>query len=111
MPRGIRRSGTGCWRGWRREAWIVEGVYWKWCRASFERAEQIVFLDTPAWLRHWRLALRFCKRTLGIEKSLKKDGLKGFISLAQWNSTWDENNRGKALEVLAPFESKIIFKK
>lgn len=91
------------------EAWIIEGVYWKWCLPSFERADEIWVLDTPHVTRQWRMGLRFLRRKLGMEKSLKKDSLRGYLETARWNGRWDRDNRGPALEFLRPFESKLKF--
>ena len=89
------------------DSWIVEGVYWKWCLPSFERADKIILLDAPHWVRQWRLASRFIKRNLGIEKSIKKDSLiKGYLETARWNSHWDRDNLPKIKEVLIRFQTK-----
>ena len=91
------------------DTWIIEGVYWSWCLPSFERAEQIIILNTPHWIRQWRAGLRFFKRMTGIERSLKKDSLKGYLELVQWNAKWNRNNLAKAIEILKPFEAKIKY--
>jgi adenylate kinase family enzyme len=92
------------------ESWIIEGVYWSWCQPSFERADQIILLDTPSWIRQWRLGLRFIKRKLGIEpkgKSRKKDSFKGYWTIARWNGRWDRDNLVGVKEVLRPFDDKV----
>jgi len=91
-------------------SWVIEGVYYSWCRPSFERAEQIILLDTPTWLRHWRLGLRFIKRKLGIEpkgQSRKKDSFKGYWGITKWNARWDRDNLAGAKEALGSFEEKL----
>lgn len=89
------------------DAWIIEGVYWGWCRPSFERAEQILLLDTPHVVRQWRMALRFLKRKSGLEKSLEKQRLKGYLDSVRWNARWDRANLAGAKEVLKQFEAKV----
>ncbi|HTB22290.1 MAG TPA: DNA topology modulation protein FlaR [bacterium] len=92
------------------ESWVIEGVYYSWCQPSFERADQIILLDTPTWIRHWRLGLRFIKRKLGIEpkgQSRKKDSFKGYWGITKWNASWNRDNLVGAKEVLKRYESKL----
>lgn len=89
-------------------AWVMEGVYWNWTQAAFERAEHIVFLDRPAWLRHWRLVKRHFRRRLGIEGSSHKESLRGMITTAAWNQRWNRDNRPKVLERLERHRDKLV---
>src|ERR1700722_18265149 len=85
------------------DSWIIEGVYYAWCGPSYERGERIILLDTPTWIRHWRLGLRFVKRKLGLEvkgPSRKKDSFKGYWSITKWNARWDRDNLSGAKEAL-----------
>jgi adenylate kinase family enzyme len=92
-----------------KEAWVSEGVYWKWCDAAFERAELILVLDLPLWLRQVRLWRRHLLRRLGIEKSLEKDTLLGTLTTARWNRRWDRDNLSLAMEKLGLYRSKLQF--
>jgi adenylate kinase family enzyme len=89
------------------ESWVVEGVYWGWCQPSFERADQIILLDMPTWIRQWRLGLRFIKRRMGLEKSTKKETFKGCWETARWNARWNRDNLAGAKKALKPFEFKV----
>lgn len=88
------------------EAWVMEGVYWKWTGPVFERAEQVVFVDAPLWLRHWRLAKRHVKRRLGLESSTHKETFEGAWQTARWNQRWDRDNRLAVLEILERYREK-----
>lgn len=83
-----------------KDAWVIEGVYWSWCGPSFERADEIILLDTPVWIRQKRIGIRFIKRKLGVEQSLKKDSFQGYLALARWNARWDRDNLLGAKEAL-----------
>lgn len=89
------------------ESWIVEGVYWSWCLPSFQRADQILLMDSPTWMRQWRLAGRFAKRMAGIETSLKKESFRGYYETAMWNAAWNRKNLPGALEMLKAFTPKV----
>jgi adenylate kinase family enzyme len=89
------------------ESWIMEGVYWGWCAPAFERADRIILLDVPLWLRHWRLARRHLRRRLGIEASLEKDTLRGTLITARWNHRWNRDNLPRAMQKLEAYRSKL----
>ena len=46
-------------------AWIIEGVYYRWLRPSFERAEIIFVLRPNFFVRDWRILKRFVSRKFG----------------------------------------------
>lgn len=48
------------------DAWIVEGAYDGWVGPSFERAQMIVAMVPPVWLRDLRLVRRTAMRQLGL---------------------------------------------
>ncbi|WP_245864283.1 hypothetical protein [Paenibacillus donghaensis] len=50
------------------EAWIIEGVHYKWGQASFEQADYIFVLRTRRWLRDYRVVRRFVRTRLGREQ-------------------------------------------
>ena len=53
------------------DRWIVEGVYHQWLGESFEKADVIVILDTPVWIRHWRIARR-SRRFAGGRRAMRE---------------------------------------
>ena len=69
-------------------AWITEGVYQSWVGRCFEEADVVLIMNTPVWLRHWRILIRFVKRWLGLEQS-KHESLADLFQLLRWNHAYD----------------------
>ena len=76
-----------------RSEWIIEGVYYKWPRESFDKSEIVIFLDTPYPVQFTRILLRFLKRKLKIQPSRKKKTITGLIELMRWNRGYNEELR------------------
>ena len=89
-------------------AWIIEGVYYKWAHESFEAADQIYVLDMPAHLYKSRIILRFIKRKLGLQEG-KKETLKSLRDLLRWTSTFQNENMKEIRELLCPYDSKVVW--
>jgi adenylate kinase family enzyme len=83
-----------------RDAWVIEGVYYKWLTPSFERADLIIVLDTPVWLRDWRIVKRTVIRMFRRSPSMKKETLASLFKLLQWNHAYEK-------DVLAPARALI----
>lgn len=81
------------------EHWIVEGMYYRWVNPSFERADLIVVLVPPLWLRQVRIVRRFIRRKLGLEPD-KKETLRELIEFLKWNRHYDGDNLARALAIL-----------
>ena len=56
------------------ENWIIEGVYYSWCRQCFEAADKIYVLNVPRYIYRYRIIRRFIRRKLGLEKGKKEVG-------------------------------------
>lgn len=69
--------------------WIIEGVYFSWCKQTFERADQIYVLDVPRKVYRMRIIKRFALRKLGMEKG-KKESLKSLCSLLKWADNYSK---------------------
>lgn len=82
-----------------RDSWIVEGVYYRWAMSSFERADHIIVLTTPLWLRQVRIFKRFLRRRVGIEAG-NFETWKSFREMAAWNRTYDGDNLARAMSML-----------
>ena len=54
------------------DTWIVESVYYRWLRPSFERADIIFVLRPNVFVRDWRILKRFVTRKLGINPTKEK---------------------------------------
>lgn len=81
------------------EQWIVEGMYYRWVDPSFDRADLIVVLVPPLWLRQVRIVRRFIRRKLGLEPD-KKETLQGLIRFLKWNRGYDGDNLARVLAIL-----------
>lgn len=90
------------------DAWVIEGVYYKWVQESFENADKIYVLDMPKYLYKSRIVLRFIKRKLGLQEG-KKETLKSLGDLLKWTNTFPKENMKEIKEILNPYESKVIW--
>ena len=91
----------------RADAWVIEGVYYRWLRPSFERAEIIFVLSPNLYLRDWRILKRFVSRKLGVASS-KRESLLDLYRLIQWNHKYDSNNLKRAMDFIRDFEHKLV---
>jgi adenylate kinase family enzyme len=73
------------------EAWVIEGVYYKWVTPSFVRAELIILLTPSVWRRDWRILKRFALRRLGIVRSAKRNTVRSLWQLLRWNHHYDQD--------------------
>lgn len=89
-----------------RENWIIEGVYYKWCKQCFADADKIYLLNVPRRTYRYRIIKRFIKRKLGLEKG-KKETIKSLKELLQWTDTYQENDMVEIKKLLEPYEEKI----
>ena len=49
-----------------KDDWIIEGVYFAWCKQCFEDADKIYVLDVPRYQCRYRIVLRFIKKKFGV---------------------------------------------
>ena len=87
--------------------WIFEGVY----RASYHRlldmADTIVFLDTPLWIRKYRIFVRFIKQKLNVESCEYKPDLHMLKMMYKWTNDF-ERNRADFATLLNEYRHKLI---
>lgn len=88
-------------------AWIIEGVYYRWLKPSFERADIIFVLSPNVYLRDWRILKRFVSRKLGIIAT-KRENLTDLYRLIQWNHKYDVDNLSRAMDFVREFEHKVV---
>lgn len=91
-----------------RPDWIVEGVYYKWVRQSFEGADLIYVLDMPGRVCKARIILRSIRRKLGLEPG-KRETLQSVISLLKWTDTFLDRNMKEIRDMLAPYGGKVVW--
>lgn len=90
-----------------KDDWIIEGVYFTWCKQCFEDADKIYVLDVPQFKCIYRIVRRFIRRKLGIEKG-KKESLKSLIDLLKWADKFQKVNLPKIRISLESYSSKVI---
>jgi adenylate kinase family enzyme len=91
----------------RGDAWIVEGVYCRWLKPSFERADIIFVLRPNVFVRDWRILKRFVSRKFGIVPT-KKESVLDLYRLIEWNHKYDGDNLKRAMDLIRDFEHKIV---
>lgn len=87
----------------RQPAWVIEGVYYKWLDTSFAAADQIIILQPPEWLRHWRLLRRYIRDNNSRQKSWKS-----FIELVKWGNDYTRNTLPRIIQLTDPHSNKRL---
>ena len=91
-----------------RPDWIIEGVYHKWVRQSFEDADVIYVLDMPGRVCKARIILRSIRRKLGMEPG-KRETLQSVRNLLQWTDTFLNKNMKEIRDMLRPYGDKAVW--
>lgn len=91
----------------RQDMWVIEGVYYRWLKPSFERADIIFVLSPNVYLRDWRILKRFMRRKVAI-MSMKRESLSDFYRLIHWNHKYDLDNLKRAMDFIGEFENKVV---
>lgn len=79
--------------------WIVEGVYHKWCEATFRRADRVIVLTPPRWIRQLRMAGRSVRRHCTRDRD--RESLRVFLSVLRLSHRHERDELGPALAWLA----------
>lgn len=94
------------------ESWIIEGVYFKWLKESFQKADVIILLIPNYAICTLRIISRFIKRKIGIIPSKKKETIKGLIELIKWNQRYNKYYVPEIITFLKPYSEKMkVFSK
>jgi len=73
------------------ENWICEGVYFQdWILPVVEKADEVIILNPPVYLRQYRIIKRSVKRLLNIEKAKFKETPKALFKLLSWNQHYNK---------------------
>ncbi|MCM1467183.1 MAG: hypothetical protein NC086_03470 [Alistipes sp.] len=89
------------------ENWIIEGVYYKWCKQCFADADKIYLLEVPRHIYRYRIIKRFIKRKLGLEKG-KKETLKSLNDLLKWADSYSDNDIPEIKKLIEPYTDKVV---
>ena len=82
--------------------WIIEGVYYTWCRQCFEDADRIYLLSVPRYKYRCRILRRFVRRKLGVEEG-KKETLKSLSALLRWADKYQAEDMPEIQKLLAQY--------
>lgn len=93
----------------KKDQWIIEGVYYKWCKQCFADADEIYLLQVPKRVYTYRIIKRFIKRKLRLEKG-KKESLKSLVDLIKWADSYEKNDMVEIKEILEPYMDKVVVK-
>lgn len=87
--------------------WIIEGVYYAWCRQCFEDADKIYLLNVPRKTYRSRIIQRFIRRKFGLEKG-KKETLKSVRELLRWADKYQNENLIEIRKLLVQYTDKVV---
>ena len=90
-----------------RDDWIIEGVYYAWCRQCFADADRIYLLDVPRRVYRSRIIRRFLRRKLH-PQSGKRETLKSLSALLKWADKFERVNRIEIRQILQSYPDKVI---
>ena len=90
----------------KQDDWIIEGVYYAWCRQCFADADQIYVLQAPRYQYRYRILRRFVLRKLGLEPG-KKESLKSLSQLLKWADKYQQVNLPEINNLLLPYSDKV----
>ncbi|UQZ35607.1 hypothetical protein C2I18_20025 [Paenibacillus sp. PK3_47] len=88
-------------------SWIFEGTDRDSYQCLYDMADTIIFLDTPLWKRRIRIATRFIRQRLGIEKCGYTPDLNMLRMMYKWTRDF-EQNRDSFEEKLARYPGKVV---
>lgn len=80
------------------DAWVIEGVQFKWADEAMERAHHIIVLDLPRWRNLIRIGRRFLNRRLSSTRDRR-----GSVSALREELGWSKDYYGG--------ERKLLFTK
>lgn len=87
--------------------WIIEGTYRRSCHCVLERAERIIFLDTPLAIRRRRILTRFLKQRLKLERCHYAPTFRMLRNMYAFTRSF-ERGRPELMAMLARYEDKVI---
>jgi adenylate kinase family enzyme len=90
------------------DAWVIEGAYYKWLTPGFERADLIIILNPPVWLRDWRIVKRSALQLLGMAPTNRKETIASIFTLLRWNHTYERTQLLPARVLLAGMKKSPV---
>lgn len=87
--------------------WIIEGVYFSWCRQCFADADKIYLLNGSLYQCRYRIIRRFFRRKLGMEKG-KRESFKSLWELLKWTEKYQKENMVEIRKLLSKYPDKVM---
>ncbi|MEO1782124.1 DNA topology modulation protein FlaR [Enterococcus diestrammenae] len=87
--------------------WIIEGVYRREYHCLLALSDKIIFLDTPLWVRNYRIVTRFIKQQLQLEACEYHSDIQMLQMMFKWTKDF-ENKRNHFETMLSTYENKLV---
>jgi adenylate kinase family enzyme len=91
----------------RHDAWINEGVQFKWADSALERADHIVVVDIPRWRNVARILQRCALRRL-LPRPNPRGTLAALREEMGWSSDYYGHERAMLFEKISPWSDKVL---
>ena len=88
--------------------WIIEGTNRESQKMLHDMADRIFFLDTPLYIRKYRIIVRWIKQKLGLEKCNYKPDIKMLKQMFIWTNNF-EKKRDEYEKYLSNYQDKLIW--
>lgn len=89
-------------------SWIIEGTYRDSQKILYDLADVIIFLDTPLYIRIYRMIFRFIQQKIGYEESNYKPTYDMLKHMFKWTIDF-ERNRNFHKKRLIEYKKKLIW--
>lgn len=89
-----------------KEDWIIEGVYYAWCKETLQQADLLLLLCPPLWLCRLRIIKRHIARCR--QRSSKKESWRNVYELLLWTNRFQKQNLPKILTLIDETKEKTI---
>ncbi|WP_445487288.1 AAA family ATPase [Niallia sp. 03133] len=89
--------------------WIIEGAHnHNWVRKSFNKADIIIFLDTPFIKREIRILKRYVRQLLGIESANYKPSFNMLLAMFKWNREFEKESKPNIIRMFQEEKANSI---
>ncbi|MCB2313092.1 hypothetical protein LGL55_17710 [Clostridium tagluense] len=89
------------------DKWIIEGVFRDCFNEGFDKSDTIILLNTPPYKRKCRIAKRWLRQRLKLEKSNYVPTFKILLRMYKWSNGF-EKSKDDILKILEPYKDKVI---
>lgn len=90
--------------------WICEGVYFQdWIIPIIEHADKVIILQTPRYLRQFRITKRSVRRMLGFAQKKHKENFVSFYNLLSWSHDYEKKYLPILMEKLKSYKKPFEF--